>query len=39
MATYVFKAMDLTGAKATGEVEAENKQVVSEQAEAVPGEA
>jgi type IV pilus assembly protein PilC len=31
MATYVFKAMDLTGAKATGEVEAENKQVVSEQ--------
>src|SRR4051794_23804177 len=31
MATYVFKAMDLTGAKATGEVEAESKQVVSEQ--------
>jgi type IV pilus assembly protein PilC len=31
MATYVFKAMDLTGAKATGEVEAENKQVVSDQ--------
>jgi type IV pilus assembly protein PilC len=31
MATYVFKAMDLTGAKATGEVDAENKQVVSEQ--------
>jgi type IV pilus assembly protein PilC len=31
MATYVFKAMDLTGAKATGEVEAENKQVVSQQ--------
>jgi type IV pilus assembly protein PilC len=31
MATYVFKAMDLTGAKATGEVEAETKQVVSEQ--------
>jgi type IV pilus assembly protein PilC len=31
MATYVFKAMDLTGAKATGEVEAENKQIVSEQ--------
>ena len=27
MATYVFKAMDLTGAKATGEVDAENKQV------------
>jgi type IV pilus assembly protein PilC len=31
MATYAFKAMDLTGAKATGEVEAENKQVVSDQ--------
>jgi type IV pilus assembly protein PilC len=31
MATYVFKAMDLTGAKATGEVEADNKQVVSDQ--------
>jgi type IV pilus assembly protein PilC len=31
MATYVFKAMDLTGAKATGEVEAETKQIVSEQ--------
>src|SRR3954470_8119108 len=31
MATYVFKAMDLTGAKATGEGEAETKQVVSEQ--------
>ena len=31
MATYVFKAMDLTGAKASGEVEAENKQVVSDQ--------
>jgi type IV pilus assembly protein PilC len=31
MATYVFKAMDLTGAKATGEVDAESKQVVSEQ--------
>src|SRR5258705_3522809 len=31
MATYVFKAMDLTGAKATGEVEAETKQNVSEQ--------
>ena len=31
MATYVFKAMDLTGAKATGEVDAENKQVVSDQ--------
>src|SRR3954447_18454167 len=31
MATYVFKAMDLTGAKASGEVEAESKQVVAEQ--------
>ena len=31
MATYVFKAMDLTGAKATGEVDAESKQVVSDQ--------
>jgi type IV pilus assembly protein PilC len=31
MATYVFKAMDVTGAKATGEVDAESKQVVSEQ--------
>jgi type IV pilus assembly protein PilC len=31
MATYVFKAMDLTGAKATGEVDADTKQVVSDQ--------
>jgi type IV pilus assembly protein PilC len=31
MTTYVFKAMDLTGAKATGEVDAESKQVVSDQ--------
>ena len=31
MATYVFKAMDLTGAKATGEVEAESKQAVADQ--------
>src|SRR5919197_2968416 len=31
MATYVFKAMDLTGARATGEVEADSKQVVSDQ--------
>jgi type IV pilus assembly protein PilC len=31
MASYVFKAMDLTGAKATGEVEADNKQIVSDQ--------
>jgi type IV pilus assembly protein PilC len=34
MSTYVFKAMDLTGAKATGEVEAESKQVVSDQLKA-----
>ena len=34
MATYVFKAMDLTGAKATGEVEADTKQVVSDQLKA-----
>jgi type IV pilus assembly protein PilC len=31
VATYVFKAMDLTGAKASGEVEAENKQLVADQ--------
>jgi type IV pilus assembly protein PilC len=31
MATYVFKAMDVTGAKAGGEVEAESKQVVADQ--------
>jgi type IV pilus assembly protein PilC len=31
MSTYVFKAMDLTGAKATGEVDAESKQIVSDQ--------
>src|SRR5947208_7418275 len=31
MATYVFKAVDLRGAKATGEVEAESKQNVSDQ--------
>src|SRR3954451_7819557 len=31
MATYVFKAMDLTGAKAAGEVDADSKQVVSDQ--------
>ncbi|MCW2957353.1 MAG: type secretion system family protein [Solirubrobacterales bacterium] len=31
MATYVFKAMDLTGSKAGGEVEAESKQAVSDQ--------
>jgi len=34
MATFVFKAMDLTGAKATGEVEADSKQVVSDQLKA-----
>ena len=32
--TYVFKAMDLTGAKATGEVEAESKQSVADQLKA-----
>jgi type IV pilus assembly protein PilC len=31
MATYVFKAMDLTGAKASGEVEAASKQAVADQ--------
>jgi type IV pilus assembly protein PilC len=31
MATYVFKAMDLTGSKTSGVVEAESKQIVSEQ--------
>jgi type IV pilus assembly protein PilC len=31
MSTYVFKAMDLAGVKAGGEVEAESKQAVSEQ--------
>ncbi|WP_205697939.1 type II secretion system F family protein [Conexibacter sp. SYSU D00693] len=34
MATYVFKAMDLTGAKAAGEVEADSKQVVADQLKA-----
>jgi type IV pilus assembly protein PilC len=34
MAAYVFKAMDLTGAKATGEVEADSKQHVSDQLKA-----
>src|ERR671933_2614765 len=34
MATYVFKAMDLTGAKASGEVDAESKQVVADQLKA-----
>jgi len=31
MATFVFKAMDLAGARATGEVEAESKQSVADQ--------
>ncbi len=31
MATYVWKAMDLAGAKATGEVDAESKQSVADQ--------
>src|SRR5947209_849669 len=31
MGTYVFKAMDLAGGKARGEVEAESKQAVSDQ--------
>ncbi len=31
MSTYVFKAMDLAGVKARGEVEAESKQAVSDQ--------
>ncbi|TMK99654.1 MAG: type II secretion system F family protein [Actinobacteria bacterium] len=31
MSTYVFKAMDLTGVKAHGEVEADSKQAVSDQ--------
>src|SRR4029077_15748932 len=31
MSTYVFKAMDLAGVKAKGEVEADSKQAVSDQ--------
>ena len=31
MATYVFKAMDLAGVQAKGEVEADSKQAVAEQ--------
>ena len=31
MATYVFKAMDMAGARARGEVEAESKQAVADQ--------
>jgi type IV pilus assembly protein PilC len=34
MSTFIFKAMDLTGAKATGEVEADSKQVVADQLKA-----
>jgi len=34
MATYVFTAMDLTGAKAGGEVDADSKQVVADQLKA-----
>ena len=34
MSTYVFKAMDLAGGKARGEVEAESKQAVSDQLKA-----
>jgi type IV pilus assembly protein PilC len=34
MSTYVFKAMDLTGGKARGEVEADSKQAVSDQLKA-----
>lgn len=31
MSTYVFKAMDMTGGKARGEIEADSKQAVSDQ--------
>jgi type IV pilus assembly protein PilC len=31
MGTFVFKAMDMTGAKASGEIDAESKQVVADQ--------
>ena len=34
MSTYVFKAIDLTGGKARGEVEAESKQAVADQLKA-----
>jgi type IV pilus assembly protein PilC len=34
MTSYVFRAMDLTGAKATGEVDAESKQHVADQLKA-----
>ncbi len=34
MSTFVFKAMDVTGAKATGQVDADSKQVVADQLKA-----
>ncbi len=34
MSTYVFKAMDVTGAKASGQVDADSKQVVADQLKA-----
>ena len=34
MSVYVWKAMDLTGAKATGEVDADTKQAVADQLKA-----
>ena len=34
MSTYVFKAIDLAGGKARGEVEADSKQAVSDQLKA-----
>ena len=34
MSTYVFKAMDLAGVKAKGEVEAESKQGAADQLKA-----
>ncbi len=34
MSTYVFKAMDLAGVKARGEVDADSKQAVSDQLKA-----
>src|ERR1700742_3043801 len=34
MSTYVFKAMDIAGGKARGEVEADSKQAVSDQLKA-----
>jgi len=37
MSTYVFKAMDLTGAKATGEVEAESRSSTPEELKRLMG--